>query len=169
MKKTTKIKGKYHFNIVDILLLSLIVISICAIVLIFMYDGANEKAENGQEFVEIIFTLEQSNMPDKLRGKINMGDNVLNSNTLDSIGTVINFQYTDSIYTAFDPETNTAFEGLYPGKIDLNVKLSAKAVVDNSGIYYVNGQRICAGEKMQVRFPFYGGDMVCLSVSEVSE
>ena len=166
-------KGKknkrYRFNIIDVLLIVVIVLAVSAILFLFFYDGGKDSGRAGEKSVELIYTVEQSNLTDILRGKINIGDSVLDSSTLENIGQVIDVEYTDSVYTGFDPESNATFEAVYPGKIDMRVKISVKAYVGEDGIYYLNGNLFNVGKEMDLRFPFYTGKCVCVSVSEVSE
>lgn len=164
-----KRRNKYSFNIIDIILLIVIAISLCAVVFLFVYNGNDNDFEKKDNTVEIIYTVKQTELPDILRGKINMGEMVVTSNNLSKIGQVVDFQYTDSVYRYIDSETDTVIQSVYPGKIDMTVKISAIATKSDDGIYRINGQLVSVGEEIDLRFPFYTGKAVCVSVSEVSE
>ena len=165
----SKKNKRYRFNIIDVLLLMVILLSVSAMLFLFFYDGGNENKNVDKTPVELIYTVEQSELTDILRGKINIGDAVFDSKTLNNIGQVIDVEYTDSVYTGFDPETNAPFEAIYPGKIDMRVKISVKAYVDERGVYYLDDIVFSSGKNMDLRFPYYTGKCVCVSVSEVSE
>lgn len=169
MSSANKSRGKYRFNIIDILLIVVIVVSLVAIAFLFFYNGSNESSEKQVNTVDIIYTVEQTELPTILRGKVNRGDGVMLSRENSSIGQVIDVEYTDTLYTGYDEENNRSFEAVYPGKINMRVKISAQAVVTEEGFYSVDGQLISAGTRLDVRYPFYTGEMVCISVSEVSE
>jgi hypothetical protein len=165
--KQTKIK--YRFNVIDIILLCVIAISLFSIVFLVFYKGDGNLSEKSDSTVEIVYTVKQTEIPDILRGKINMGDSAVLSDNQKTMGQVIDFQYTDSIYKYIDPSTELTSQMVYPGKIDVSVKISATATKSEDGIYRVNGQLVNVGEEIDLRFPFYTGKMVCVSVSEVSE
>ncbi len=169
MSFANKGRGKYRFNIIDILLLVVIVLSVAAILFLFFYEGQQENGDKEINTVEIIYTVEQTQVPDILRGKIGMGDSVVEADGLTLIGQVIDVEYTDSVYSDFNNETNSSFEELYPGKIDVRIRISAKAIVDENGLYTVNDFALNVGNQYELRFPYYTGNAVCISVSEVSE
>ena len=167
MSTANKVKGKYRFNVIDILLLVVIAVSIGALLFLYLYDGQPENNDDKVKTVEIIYTVEQKEIPEILRGKINVGDSVTEAESLTNVGHVINVEYTDSVYSGYNSESNTTFEELYPGKIDLKVRISANAVVDEKGMYVVNGCVLNAGKELELRFPYYTGNTVCVLVSEV--
>jgi len=169
LNSSGKTKGKYRFNLIDVLLLAVIVLSVGAIIFLSLYDGNKVNSDNETKTVEIIYTVEQKNIPSILRGKISIGDGVTESLTSEGIGQVIDVEYIDSKYTAVDPSTNEMFEAVYPDRIDMRVKISVKATVRDDGLYQVGGCRLNVGEELDVRFPYYMGKTVCISVSEVSE
>jgi len=164
-----KNKRKYRFNIIDVLLLLVIVASLSGIVFLVVYDTDNIGAENNDKKVEIMYTLEARNVKSILRGKINIGDSVFKNEGKLVLGQVIDVEYTDSVYTGYDPVKKEQFEASYPGHIDMRVRISVSATVDDNGIYRVGGDMLNIGENMSVRFPFYTGEYVCISISEVNE
>lgn len=80
MSTPNKTRGKYRFNIIDIMLLAVIAVSIIAIVFLFFYDGKKENTEDKVDTVEIIYTVEQTEIPGILRGKVNRGEAVVSGN-----------------------------------------------------------------------------------------
>lgn len=169
MKNNAKIKGRYRFNIVDVLLLLIIILSVAAIAFLFFYDGDTDQAEVKDDTYDIIYTVEQKQIPDILRGKVNMGDSVFASNGTSDIGHVIDFMYTDSRELYYDENMGHTNYSVYEGKIDLTVKINVKATKKADGIFEINGQLISVGREIEVRFPFYTGTVVCSAVSEMSE
>lgn len=168
MSSANRGRGKYRFNVIDILLIVVIAVSIAAILFLYFYDGRMSKNENEVNSVDIIYTVSQKEIPAILRGKINIGDIVTEEESLCELGQVIDVEYTDSVYSGYDSENNR-FEELYPGKIDVKIRISAKAVVDENGIYNVNGYILNIGKEAALRFPYYTGETVIVSISEVSE
>ncbi|MBR5322616.1 MAG: DUF4330 family protein [Clostridia bacterium] len=168
MSSANRGRGKYRFNIIDILLIVVIAISVASILFLYFYDGKISKNENDVNSVDIIYTVSQKEIPSILRGKINIGDLVTEEGNLSEIGQVIDVEYTDSVYSGYDSENNR-FEELYPGKIDVKIRISAKAIVDENGIYRVNGYMLNIGKEATIMFPYYVGDAVIVSISEVSE
>ena len=183
MSSVNKNRRKYRFNIVDILLLLIIVVSVAGILFLYFFDGSVGADEKKNETVDIIFTLSQTEVPDILRGKVNIGDSVTAAdggkvNIGDSVtaadggnelGEVTDTEYTDSVYTGYDSENNVTFEELYPGKIDVKIRVSESAIKGEDGLYRVNGYVLTPGQTIEVRFPYYTGEMVCTSISEVSK
>ncbi len=168
MSSANRGRGKYRFNIIDILLIVVIAVSISAILFLYFYDGRIIKNENEVNSVDVIYTVSQKELPAVLRGKINIGDLVTEEESLSELGQVIDVEYTDSVYLGYDGENNR-FEELYPGKIDVKIRISAKAIVDKNGIYNVNGYMLNIGKEAALRFPYYTGETVIVSISEVSE
>ena len=169
MSSVNKGRGKYRFNIIDVLLLLVIALSVASILFLYFYDGKVGEDKADVEQVDIIFTVSRTELPAILRGKINMGDSVLDADGGTALGTVIDVEYTDSVYTGYDSESGVKYEEIYPGKIDVKVRISAKAVIDENGMYNINGFVLNMGKEADLRFPYYTGRAVCVSVSEVSE
>ena len=165
MNNTKKKKGRYGFNIIDFMLLAVIVLSLSAILFLFFYDGDNTAEEESVEFSEITYTVKQSDVLGILRGKINIGDTVYEKETMKPIGQVIRVDATDSKYTYYDSESKTWIEESYPNKIDIVIEISVNAVLQSDGRYSIDGYTLNVGEEMDLRFPFYTGKAMCISVS----
>ena len=168
MSSLNKARKKYRFNIIDVLLILTIIVSVAAIVFLYFYDGAEKGNKDDGEMVEIIYTVEQKAFPDLLRNKINIGDSVSDAEG-NVIGNVIDREYTDAVYSGIDSEGNF-FEEEYPGKKRINVKVrvSALAELDENGFYTVNGRLIGRGQTLELCFPYYTGEMECVTISEVN-
>ena len=168
MSSLNKVRKKYRFNVIDVLLIITVIVSIGAILFLYFYDGSSGVSKDDDELVEIIYTVEQKAFPALLRNKINIGDTVTNVGG-EQIGNVIDREYTDAVYRGVDSEGNF-FEEEYPGKKNINVKvkISALAKVDENGFYIVNGNRISRGQMLDLRFPYYTGEMECVTISEVN-
>ena len=169
MSSVNKGRSKYRFNIVDVLLLLIIVVSVGAILFLYFFDGSGADDKKSIDTVDVVYTVSQTDVPDILRGKINIGDSVTAEEGKILMGQVIDVEYTDAKYSVFDTESNSAFEELYPGKIDVKIRISANAVVDEKGICRINGYPLNLGKNIELRFPYYTGNTVCVSVSEVNK
>ncbi len=169
MSVVSKGRGKYRFNIIDVILIIVIAVSLASILFLFFYKGGQSAENDGENKVDIIYTVEQKELPDILRGKIGMGDSVYDGETGILMGQVIDVEYTDSVYEGYDTANNTVTRELYPGKIDVKVRISAEAVVDKDGVFRIDGCLVNVGKSFEMHFPFFCGEAVCVSVSEVSE
>ncbi len=165
LSSANKSKKRYRFNIVDIILLCVIFISIGAMIFLFFYDGKDNSADNGVKTVEITYTVKQTQVPNILRGKINNFDSVYDGEDMKSLGQVIRVNTPDSKYSVYDRESGQQVEEIYPGKIDIVIDITAEATVLADGRYSVNGKIINVGETMELRFPFYTCNAVCVAVS----
>ena len=165
MKKTAKPKGKYSFNVIDILLLLVIVLSVAAIVFLFFYDGSDKDVEVSDNTYEIVYTVKQEQLPGVLRGKINMGDAMFTLEGQKTLGRVIDFSYTNSVIKYFNPTDKVMASSMVEDKIDLTVKVNARATKVADNIFEVNGQLISVGQTFDVGFPYYTGKVVCTEVS----
>ena len=169
MSSVSKKKGRYRFNVIDVILLVIVALALAAMLILALYDGDKNVLGDGDRDVELIYTVEQTQVSDILRGKINIGDSVIDGKSGIRLGQVIDVEYTDSVYSAYNPELEAHFEGLYPGKIDMRVRISVDASANKNGIYSVDGRIIGIGEEFDLRFPYYTGKALCITVSEVSE
>jgi hypothetical protein len=165
VKKTAKPKGKYSFNIIDVLLLLVIVLSVAAIVFLFFYEGGDAKIEESDNTYEIVYTVKQEQLPGILRGKINMGDAMFTLQGQKMLGRVIDFSYTNSEVKYFNPTDKVMSSSSVEDKIDLTVKVNTKATKVAENIFEVNGQLISVGQTFEVGFPYYTGTVVCTAVS----
>lgn len=165
----SKGRGKYRFNVVDVILIIVIALSLASILFLFFFKGGQADSNDAETVSDIIYTVEQKELPDILRGKIGMGDSVYDGETGVYLGQVIDVEYTDSVYVEYDAANNTAASELYPGKIDVKVRISSEAVVDENGGFRINGCLVNVGKGFELHFPYFVGDTVCVSVSEVGE
>ena len=168
MKNTNKTKGKYRFNIIDVLLLLVIFLSAVSIVFLSFYDGNVGNTVVDDNTFDIIYTIEQKQIPNILRGNINMGDSMFESESGKNMGHVIDFMYTNSSNVYYDQDMGHANHS-ESSRIDLTVKINASATKVDDGIFKINGQLISVGQEMEVRFPFYTGKVVVTAVSDMGE
>ncbi len=164
-----KRKGKYRFNIIDVLLIIVIVLSVLAIAFLVYNSNKQEKNESDMKKVKIVYTIENKEIDDILRGKIDIGNALYTADGKVKLGEVVDVEYSSSEYEGFDSVSNQPVVSLHPGLLDMRVVMSAEAMVDGSGIYYINGVRLNEGKDLEARFPLYTGKFVCTSVSEVNE
>lgn len=164
-----KRKGKYRFNIIDVLLTAVIVLSIFAIAFLVYRSGKQEDDLDSMKNVKIVYTVENKEIDDILRGKIDIGNSLYSIDGKSKLGEVVDVEYSSSEYEYVDPENNQTVSAVLPGRLDMRVVVSAEAKVDENGIYYINGIRMNEGNEFEARFPSYTGKCVCVSVSEVNE
>jgi len=164
-----KRKGKYRFNIIDILLVVIIIAAVLAIAFL-VYSSDKKDAENGNmKNVKIVYTLENKEIDDILRGNIDIGNALYTIDGEAKLGEVVDVEYSASEYDIVDPESDQKTTSVLPGRLDMHVVMSAEAMVDESGIYYINGVRMNMGKEFDARFPSYTGKCICISISEVNE
>ncbi len=164
-----KRKGKYRFNIIDVLLIIVIVLSVLAIAFLVYNSNKQEKNESDMKNVKIVYTIENKEIDDILRGKIDIGNALYTSDGKVKLGEVVDVEYSASEYQVYNSATGHDGSYTHPGLLDMRVVMSAEATVDESGIYYINGVRLNEGKDLEARFPLYTGKFVCTSVSEVNE
>ena len=160
-----KEKKKKRFNFIDIIII-LIVVGVIAALLYFYVVSPLTKQFFAQTY-EIEYTLQVKGMRREFRNKISEGDTVVETESLEPIGTVVKAVYTASKFTGTDSAGNQVVSD-YPGMYDAVITVRATSVMPE-GLYEVGSYTINSGKVIPFRVPNYIGEAVCVSVNEVSE
>jgi len=164
IKPTKSGKRKFRFNIIDLILLVVILSASAALIYIFMPAKAQDN-DNASQNINITYQLYVKKVPDVLEGKINIGDNVVDSVTLYNIGEVADVTYTKSVHAGVDKSEGKYVYSEYPGMIDIYVTVSADAVKTDSAIT-VNGFTVAVGKEIPFRVPGYTGIAYCTIIDD---
>ena len=105
---------------------------------------------------------------EELKGKINIGDKVIDASQLYTIGEVTDVKYTNYVYTGVNREQGTLVYSDYPSHINITVTISASADI-SSGNYMINGvYKLSVGTYVSIRVPNFAGSGYCISIKEVA-
>lgn len=163
-KPAKNVKRKFRFNIIDVILLVIILSASAALVYIFFPSKTQENAAADRN-VSITYQLYVSKVADDFKGKINIGDSVVDSVTLYGIGEVADVTYTKAMFVGVDKTEGKYVYSEYPNLIDIAVTVKADAVKTENSIS-VNGFTIAVGKKIPFRVPGYTGIAYCTIIDE---
>ena len=158
----TQEKKKKRFNFVDAILLLIILLIVGALLYNYLAPLTTRLFADSYD---IEYTLQIRGIRREFSNKIIEGDEVVETDTLNEIGTVTRALYSASKFTGTDSSGRTVTND-YPGMYDVTITVRAKAEMP-SGMYEVNGYTITAGKVIPFRVPDSIGEAVCVSVSEV--
>ncbi len=161
-------KKKYRFNLVDVILVLLILASAAAVVYLVFFEGKVTEGETSEQ-TDVIYTLKAADTDSVFRGKINIGDEVIDKKTGNKVGEVIDVQYTDSTYKTYNAERGEAQNNAYPGKIDISVTVSASGMKDSDGVISVGSFKLAIGSRIVFRTPLFEAECICVSYSETGK
>ena len=160
-------KKKFKFNFVDVALILLVIG--CIITLIYFFSPiSNAKKIGKSQEKNIEYTIEITDVDNKnFFGNVKEGDNVIDSVTKISIGTVKSVGNTK--YTEYKPVDDGSSELkleeiVYDDKINLQITISVNANYIEGDGFSVNSTRIAIGEKMFVKFPNFAGEGYCIGI-----
>lgn len=174
MKETTgEAKAKKGFGakfkgitFVDVLIALALVLLAAIIINIFLPQSLLH-LWRGESEKEIQYTVEFLCVDKELIDKINEGDNVIDSTSKYTLGTVITSDYTAQ-YTElkYNEQENSGFLSPFEGKYNVLVTVKVSAEYTEGEGYSVGDRRIAVGEKLSLRFPHFAGEGYCISLSE---
>lgn len=155
---------KRRFNFIDVILLIIIIAVAASLVYVFVspyVDQVMNKASQKTIRYEIMVEA----VSDDIEYRIENGDIVYDTETLNEIGKVVTVEYADKLISTKDAEGN-AKTSVYPGVKDIRITVEAKVSVAN-GIYEINGYAIAAGKDIPFRMAGYTDMGVCTHIREV--
>ena len=156
-------KKKQRFNIIDLLVLILIL----AIISGGVYYFASPDFNNSKS-VDIQYTILIKSIKSIHRGKIAVGDTVVDTKQLCEIGKVTSVSVTAATTTTVDRETGEVLLSDVPGYISVKVTVSAKAEL-KCDVYYINGMPLRVGEAIDFRVPNFCNSGFCESLKIITE
>ncbi len=154
-------KKKFSFNIIDA---ALVVIALVAIaVLIFVFNNKDIVKPQGNERVQIEYTITVSPVREEFINLVKIGDKVTNTAVMETCGEVVTVTNSDYIYEGTNDSTGEKVYTPYPGMKTMVIKIKANAAKTDYG-YSVNGFDIVIGEKVSIRVPDYTGIGICTAI-----
>ncbi len=161
-------KKKRKFNIVDFLIIVLIVAVILVVVNVFS-PFTYIKNLTSTETVSLQYAVKLTEVDEEYIHMIAEGDNVINSVTKNTLGTVKSIAVEGSTTLGYDKDDNT---GEITGKLipiaekyDITVWLSAEALYEKGVGYTVEGARIAVGEALSLNFSDFVWSGYCTEAS----
>lgn len=163
MKNITQKKHKFKFNFIDIILIIIILAAVILLSYIFM-SGRIESF--GKNTVTVEYQVSITRIRDEFRGFVNVGDKVVDSVKLMSIGEIIDVQYADAITIISELNVTELRYPTIPEHLDMTLTIRAEAVIEN-GLYMINGYHIAVGEVVSIRVPNFTESGYCTTIKEV--
>ena len=164
MKKHQR-KG-FTFNIIDVALVIIALICICATV--FFFTNADITSSKSDKKVTIEYTIEFNPLREEFRNLLEIGDGVTANTTMKDVGEIINVVYSDHLYNGTNNENSQTVTSIYPGKINMTLTVRAEAVRTQSG-YSVNGYELFIGDEITICTPVFTGTGRCTSITASEE
>lgn len=155
-------KKKYHFNVIDVLLIVIVLAAISSLVFL-LRDHRVVTAAKG-DTVEIVYQVKFSGVREEFRNLVEIGDVVIDAETLASVGEVLNVAYAEGVYVGTDGATGKPVTSPYPGRITMTLTIKATALLTDNG-YEVGGQELILGETLSLRTPAFTGVGTCLTLA----
>jgi hypothetical protein len=166
MNPKTASRKPFRFNIIDALFLIVILAASAMLVYILFFRGA-ETAETPAS-TEVEYKVELRMVREELKGKINIGDKVIDASKLYTIGEVTDVKYTNATYTGVNKAEGILVYSDYIGYINITVTVKASADT-SSGNYMVDGvYKLNVGTYVSLRVPNFTGSGYCVSIKEVT-
>lgn len=158
-------KRGFSFNIIDVALIIIAFICICATV--FFFTNADITSSKSDKKVTIEYTIEFNPLREEFRNLLEIGDGVTASTTMKNVGEIINVVYSDHLYYGTNNENGQTVTSTYPGKLNMTLTVRAEAVKTQTG-YSVNGYELFIGDDITIRTPDFTGTGKCTAIN-VSE
>ncbi len=132
---TTKVSGKkFKLNIIDVIVIFLIVILVCASIVKFR--NYNETGEENSRIDTIVYNVKISNIRNYTVDAFEIGDVVYDSQMNVEIGKIIDKKYVEAKgYEAL--KSGEIIETKIPNKYDMILTLEAPGLISENG-YYAN-------------------------------
>ena len=158
-------KKTYRFNILDVLLI-LLVIGVVFVAINIVSPMSFIKKLQADSSHTIEYTVEFIGVDEDFLDTIKENDNVMDSVSKNSLGTVVAVDYnTHYSELKYDEANNVGKLVDYTDKYNVTVTITASGNYVSGEGYNVNAHRIAVGEKMSLRFPDYVGEGYCISFS----
>ncbi len=165
MHKSERVgKRKFRFNIIDLILLMIILAATAVMIYLLLPSRAPDGAVESQT-VNITYSLTVKEVPEGMRGRVQVGDDVVDAVTLYNIGQVSDVSYVSSVFAGVNQTTGEYVYSELPGHIDVTVKVNATAVKTDTGIT-VNGFTVAVGKKIPFRVPGFTSEAYCTALEE---
>ncbi|HPT85589.1 MAG TPA: DUF4330 domain-containing protein [Bacillota bacterium] len=166
MKREAAPRRALRFNFIDALFLLIILAASALLVYILFFH--NPENIDQKSYTDVEYKIELRMVREELKGKINIGDKVIDASKLYTIGEVTDVKYANAIYTGVNRQQGTLVYSEYPGFVNITVTIKAPADL-RSGNYMINGvYKLSVGSYVSIRVPNFTGSGYCISIKEVT-
>lgn len=160
MKNSAK-SHAIRFNLIDVLLILAMVAAACVLVYLITTSNPDMQGET-----ELIYQVEVHRAPEEFRGLIDIGDKVVDTVTLYSIGEVIDVTYADSLYTGENKLDGTLVFSPEPGYLSITLTIRASATPQGNSYLVGGGYSVAVGKLISFRVPDFTGEGYCIIMEE---
>lgn len=155
-----------RFNFIDALFL-LVILAATGVLVYILFFRSTETTDTNT-YTDVEYKIELRMVREELKGKINIGDKVIDASKLYTIGEVTDVKYTNFVYTGVNRQQGTLVYSDYPGFINITVTIKAPADL-STGNYMINGvYKLTVGTFVSIRVPDFTGSGYCISIKEVT-
>lgn len=166
MNNKTAPRKPFRFNIIDALFLLVILAATGALVYILFFRGVESTETTAN--TELEYKVELRMIREELKGKINVGDKVIDAAKLYTIGEVTDVKYATAIYTGVNKAEGALVYSDYTGYVNITITVKAQAEI-TSNDYMIDGvYKISVGTYVSLRVPNFTGSGYCVSAREVA-
>lgn len=152
--------NKFRFNIIDALLILVIIV---AAVSLSWIVTSRDVGKGNDGISEITYKIVVRNMREEFRNLVSVGDTIIDSVHLFTLGEVTDVSYSASKYTGTNKNTNEVVISDYPERIDMTITVSSPAeIIDGS--YMIGGLEIAVGSYLSFRAPDFVAEGYCLEM-----
>ncbi len=156
-------KKKIYFNLIDVLLIVLALAAAAS--LVFFLRERRVVTGSDSASAEIVYRVEFSPLREELRNLAEVGNTVMNADTLEVIGEITDVSYAPCVYVGTDKTTGASVSTAYPDRITMILTVKATASVTDAA-YEVGGQELILGETLSIRVPDFTGSGIIVSVAK---
>lgn len=164
-------KAKRKFNFIDFLIVLIIVAILGIVIYVFSPWAQIEKLWSSSD-VELTYFVEIKDVDIEYIDSIKEGDEMINSVTKSSLGTIREIAKMEKAYVydyVLDENGNmTCVLSEQPKKYNITIKVVADADFEENVGYTVNGARVAIGEMLDMRLPNYVCSGECIQLYEIT-
>ncbi len=161
--KSSSAMRKFRFNLIDCILIAII---LCAGVLLFRIFSSGD-TETVSSKTNLLYQIEVTKVPQEFRGLIDIGDKVVDTVTLYSLGDVVDVTYADCVQGVLNEDEGKLVYATVPGMLSVTLTIRATADMQNGSYAVGGGYVVAVGKKIQFRVPDYTGTGYCTVLEEV--
>lgn len=165
---TSQRKPKRKFNFIDFLVF-LVVIAIVGILVYVFSPWAHLEKLWVNNKIELAYYVEVKDVDINFVDNIKKGDQVINSITKNSLGSVVETSIEKAYVYDYVEDAQggiTCVRSEQPNKFNVTIKILANAEYEEGVGYSVNGSRIAIGEPLDIRLPKFTCSGYCTQVYE---
>ena len=164
-------KAKRKFNFIDFLIVLVIIAILGIVIYVFSPWGQIEKLWSDSD-VELTYFVEIKDVDIEYIDSIKEGDEIINSVTKNSLGTIREISKMEKAYIydyVLDENGNmTCVLSEQPKKYNITIKVVVDADFEENVGYTVGGARVAVGEMLNMRLPSYVCSGECTQLYEIT-